>query len=103
MATLSQQRDGALQPEPVGGRQEATDGREERPVRLVEVNGQHFLFREERRKASRGTHVGCCEAVGPDTHRGICEEGGLPRGGGNEEVFSLQLEGLNQTRWGSEG
>lgn len=30
-------------------------------------------------------------AVVPDTHRGICEEGGLPRGGVNEQVFSLQL------------
>lgn len=30
-------------------------------------------------------------AVDPDTHRGICEEGGLPRGGVNEQVFSLQL------------
>lgn len=29
-------------------------------------------------------------AVDPDTHR-ICEEGGLPRGGVNEQVFSLQL------------
>lgn len=32
-------------------------------------------------------------AVDPDTHRGICEEGGLPRGGVNEQVFSLQLVG----------
>lgn len=30
-------------------------------------------------------------AAHPDTHRGICEEGGLPRGGANEQVFSLQL------------
>lgn len=35
-------------------------------------------------------------AVDPDTHRGICEEGGLPRGGVNEQVFSLQLGGENQ-------
>lgn len=32
-------------------------------------------------------------AAHPDTHRGICEEGGLPRGGVNEQVFSLQLVG----------
>lgn len=32
-------------------------------------------------------------AVDPDTHRGICEEGGLPRGGANEQVSSLQLVG----------
>lgn len=32
-------------------------------------------------------------AVHPDTHRGICEEGGLPRGGVNEQVLSLQLVG----------
>lgn len=30
-------------------------------------------------------------AVDLDTHRGICEEGRLPRGGVNEQVFSLQL------------
>lgn len=35
--------------------------------------------------------------VDPDTHRGICEEGGLPRGGANEQVFSLQLVGQNHT------
>lgn len=35
-------------------------------------------------------------AVDPDTHRGICEEGGLPRGGVNEQVFSLQLVEENQ-------
>lgn len=32
-------------------------------------------------------------AVDPDTHRGICEEGSLPRGGVNEQVFSMQLVG----------
>lgn len=62
------------------------------------MNGKHFLFQEERGKASRGTNVGRCEAAVPDTHRGFCKEGGLPRGGGNEEVLSLQLEGFNQTR-----
>lgn len=36
-------------------------------------------------------------AVVPDTHRGICKEGGLPRGRVNEQVFSLQLLGLKQT------
>lgn len=35
-------------------------------------------------------------AVDPDTYRGICEEGVLPRGGVNEQVFSLQLVGWNQ-------
>lgn len=30
-------------------------------------------------------------AVAPDSHRGICEEGGLPRGGAGEEVFRPQL------------
>lgn len=29
--------------------------------------------------------------LAPDTHRGICEERGLPRGGVNEQVFGLQL------------
>lgn len=32
-------------------------------------------------------------AADPDTHRGVCEEGGLPRGGVNEQVLSLQLAG----------
>lgn len=36
----------------------------------------------------------------PDTHRGICKEGGLPRGRVNEQVFSLQLLGLKQTMSG---
>lgn len=35
-------------------------------------------------------------AVGPDTDRGICEEGGLPGGGADEQVFSLQLAGGNR-------
>lgn len=39
-------------------------------------------------------------AVVPDTHRGICKEGGLPRGRVNEQVFSLQLVGLKQTMSG---
>lgn len=45
--------------------------------------------------------MGCSEAaaVVADTHRGVCEEGGLPGGGVNEEVFSLQLGGLKQTHW----
>lgn len=37
--------------------------------------------------------VGTLLGVHPDTHRGIREEGGLPRGGVNEQVFRLQLVG----------
>lgn len=34
-------------------------------------------------------------AADPDTHRGVCKEGGLPRGGANEQVLRLQLAALS--------
>lgn len=36
-------------------------------------------------------------AADPDTHRGVCEEGGLPRGGANEQVLRLQLAASSRT------
>lgn len=36
-------------------------------------------------------------AADPDTHRGVCKEGGLPRGGANEQVLCLQLPALSHT------
>lgn len=62
---------------------------------MVEVNRNHSLAQSERRRASPGKMwvVVSPPAVVADTHRGIGEEGGLPRGGANEQLFGLQLVG----------
>lgn len=65
-------------------------------MRLAGVNRKQFQAQEERKKnvlLGKKLVVVTLLAVDPDTHRGICEEGGLPRGGVNEQVFSLQLVG----------
>lgn len=74
--------------------------KEGRIVGLAGVNGKRFQAHKDTETTillGKMLLVVTLLAVDPDTHRGICEEGRLPRGGVNEQVFSLQLVGQNQS------